>query len=478
MLTFIFVFTSILNVSNAKGAEAPKVIVPVPNTPEDIEIELYLPLVLGEYPPPQSVFGAESTTLHPNYNAKAEDADIYWIRNSTFSWRAIEPNPPNANGKPSYDWSSVEENFLIDASSRELTVIAIIKYTPKWARKFPNYVCSPVGKNYLDEFARFMKDLVKKYSAEPYNIKYWEIGNEVDVDPSLAPPSGIYGCWGDINDKNYGGEYYGEMLKQVYPAIKAGDPNAKVLIGGLLLDCDPTYDSNCMGGRFFKGIMKETSGQYFDIVSFHSYAWFLKHPDGTIEIVDKSNPKWKHRGGVVMGKIDYLRQVMSQYGVDKPMLLTEGSLVCRPEDGCIPNEEFLDAQADYVVNLFSRIWQAKLLGAIWFTLEGPGWRDSGLLDGLIPKPAYQALDFMTYELYKANLTGKVTEHTNIEGFKFTRSDKNIWVLWSEDHQEHTISLPAGWNKVYDKFGYLIKENILGEDDLIDINSSTYIEILP
>jgi hypothetical protein len=38
---------------------------------------------------------------------------------------------------------------------------------------------------------------------------------------------------------NFGGEYYGNMLKIVYPAIKSADPQAQVLVGGLLLDCDP-----------------------------------------------------------------------------------------------------------------------------------------------------------------------------------------------------------------------------------------------
>ena len=39
------------------------------------------------------------------------------------------------------------------------------------------------------------------------------------------------------NDPYYGGGYYAEMLKIVYPQIKAADPEAQILIGGLLLFC-------------------------------------------------------------------------------------------------------------------------------------------------------------------------------------------------------------------------------------------------
>ena len=46
----------------------------------------------------------------------------------------------------------------------------------------------------------------------------------------------MFGCWDDPEDAYYGGEYYAEMLKVVYPVIKEADPEAKVLFGGLLYE--------------------------------------------------------------------------------------------------------------------------------------------------------------------------------------------------------------------------------------------------
>jgi len=49
-----------------------------------------------------------------------------------------------------------------------------------------------------------MSELVTRYSKPPFNIKYWEIGNEPDIDPSLIAPTEPFGCWGDQNDEFYG----------------------------------------------------------------------------------------------------------------------------------------------------------------------------------------------------------------------------------------------------------------------------------
>jgi len=478
-IAIILFLTSSLNVTNVWGADNPIDQDPSQDSPSQNGNALFLPYVLGEYPPPQSVFGVEITIPHPNYNAKAETLQTYWVRNATFSWAAIEPNPPNSSGKPTYDWSSVSESYLIDAYQRELTVIATVKYAPKWARRYKKRACGPIAEENLDEFARFMKDLVKKYSAAPYNIKYWELGNEPDIQPWVFAEDDeypLYGCWGDPDSNTYGGKYYGKMLKKVYPAIKAADPQANVLIGGLLLDCDPTVDSNCKSGNFFKGILETTGGNYFDIVSFHSYAGFSSSGN----IIDETHPKWAHRGGVVVGKIDFLKEVMNNYGVNKPIMLTEVALFCAW--GCTtPDDDFLDAQADFVVTMFTRIWQANLMGAIWFTLPGPGWRDCGLLDSKgLPRPSHDAYFFMTEELYNFKLTGKVIDYPGIKGYKFARSGKNVWLMWSADRQIPVeIELPAGWKKVMDKFGTILFENTNPPvGNKITVDHPIYVELIP
>src|SRR5690606_32739206 len=127
----------------------------------------------------------------------------------------------------------------IQFSEQKLTPIIVISHTPTWAQQVPGASCGPIKPTALADFAKFMGEMASRYSKPPYNVHYWEIGNEPDVAPEQVPNDSVFGCWGNMSDPYYGGAYYAEMLKVVYPAIKKADPLAQVVFGGLLLDCDP-----------------------------------------------------------------------------------------------------------------------------------------------------------------------------------------------------------------------------------------------
>ncbi|MGE5225015.1 MAG: hypothetical protein ACM3PY_21480 [Omnitrophica WOR_2 bacterium] len=321
-----------------------------------------------------------------------------------------------------------------------------------------------------------MEDLVTRYSIPPYNIKYWELGNEPDVDPSLLPPDSPFGCWGDAKDPYYGGGYYAEMLKVVYPAIKAADPEAKVLIGGLLLDCDPDnppQGKNCNSALFLKGILENGGGNYFDLVSFHGYNLYW----GSLSL-DEHHPNWINRGGVVIGKISYIRELLNAYGLEKPLIDTEGALLC--SEGATnychpPDAKFFDLQADYVVWLFVRNWAYGISGTIWYSFDGPGWRYGSLLGpDQKPRPAYKAYQFMTRELDQAHYSGIVDQYPALHAYAFSSPGKKIWILWSPDGNEYTIHLPDGVVHVYNKYG--VEEPLSGSE--IKVNSPIYVEFNP
>lgn len=437
---------------------------------EDPPYTIYLPLIARNYPRWPSIFGIETNSLDTTKITNAQNANVYWVRNFSFSWARIEPVRTTT---PTYDWSVVNETGLMNASANGLTVVATVKFTPSWAQKYPGVSCGPVAVNAMDEFAQFMHNLVKRYSVPPYNIKYWEIGNEVDIDPDLVTPDSIFGCWGDESDTYYGGGYYADMLRQVYPAIKAADSQATVVIGGLLLDCDPTNPppgKTCRPSRFLEGILRNAGGAYFDAVSFHAFAIYL--PGQIYEM----SPNWSARGGVLLGKISFLREVLANYGVNKPLMLTESSLVC-PEYvlECNPvSNGFLEAQADYVAWLYLRGWAHQLMGIMWYTLEDSQWRSSGLYLNSTPKPAYYALQFATRELDESNLVGAVSQYPSLIGYDFRSPGKRVWVLWSPTRTDTLINLPAGALSVFDKYGAAVAP-VAGQ---ITVNSPVYIELSP
>ncbi len=437
-------------------------------------INTYLPFSVKHYPWITS-FGSQVRDFNnPSVVTLVEESRLNWARIDAFNWSQIEPTNTNSAG---YNWSSVDNATLQAASEKGIKVIAIIRGTPGWAQKVPPYSCGPVSEAALPDFAEFVSEVVKKYSVPPYNIKHWELWNEPDVVPSpgLGYDS-VFGCWGNSNQTYYGGEYYSDMLNIIYPVIKSADPTAKVLIGGLLLDCDPTFNKSCKPGKFFEGIIRNGinwKGDNFDYVSFHGYVPY--GGPGSPLYFDEHDPKWAHRGGVVLGKLDYLRYVMNKHGIDKPIFHTEAALLC-PEynttDCTTPNNQFYESQADYVVWVFVRNLANEVDTTIWYEFQGPGWRYGGLLDGIQnPKPAYNAFKFLTQELYYTTYSGRVLENTMVDGYEFSTNDKKIWVLWSPDENPHTVVLPATASKTYDKYGV----EIVLTGNQITVTSPVYVE---
>ena len=422
--------------------------------------DLYLPLVLDNYPPlpspppPPSIFGVEINIgrATQSISQTAYEANLSWIRYNGFLWHQIEETQGVRNWPESFDHAMIELN------RQRLTPIVIVRGTPAWAQKVPGVSgasCGPIKEDALDDFADFMREAVTRYSSAPYYVTHWEMGNEPDIDPTRIEDTLPFGCWGDESDAFYGGGYYAEMLKKVYPAIKEADPNAKVLIGGLLLDCDPTNPpegQNCQASHFLEGILRNGGADYFDMVMYHAYMYW-----GDVDLDwDLLNSKWDHRGGVFLGKLSFIREVLSRYNVEKAVMMNEGGLLCY-NSPCEPDENFRNDQANYVIRLYTRTGAAGLPGAIWYTLDGPGWREGGLLNGSQqPRPAYTALKFLASQLKNATYSKNLSTDT-MEGYQYSEGNTLYEIYWTNDSSTTSISLPTNAT-VYNKLGEDITPN--------------------
>jgi hypothetical protein len=381
-------------------------------------------------------------------------ANAFWVRYNGVLWSDVEPT------QGARDWSALA---TVDADlealvAQGLTPIVIVRRTPEWAQKVPGSICGPIQEEALDEFGQFMGELVTRYSQPPYNIKYWEFGNEPDVDPSLIDMTWPFGCWGDQADPYYGGGYYAEALKHIYPAIKEADPEAQLLLGGLLLDCDPTNPpegKDCLPARFLEGILQNGGGEVVDIVAYHAYP--LWQAEVTDEDLQQSS--WRARGGALLGKLDFIRETLAQYGVDKPIMMNEGGLICHESNSACPSDAYYNDQAIHAVRMYTRSWANGLVGSVWYTLNGPGWRESGMLDKQQePRPAYNTLQFMASLLDGATFSQNLSEGT-LEGYQFERDGTIYQLYWTQDGSTISHPLPAGTQSIYDKTG---QELTLGE----------------
>lgn len=417
----------------------------------------YAPLALSSYPW-RSFFGVESfggITPETALFTRTVELGSGWVRlNQRVSWRLSQPN----EGGP-IDWTRFVtlESELVGLNAAGIIPMIIVDDHPSWATIDPTNSCSAIRADKREAFADFMAAIVDRYSKPPYSVKYWEFGNEPDVDPTLVPKGNVYGCWGSIQDPYYGGESYGEMLKVVTPRIRAVDRSAKVLIGGLLLDREVTTDPN--NGRpelFLEGILKAGAGPHFDGVPYHFYPFYQGNPN-----LDYSLIGFASDGGI-LGKARYIRSLLSTYGLSKPIYLNETALMCvddseNPPSYCMPPDTgFYTAASHYAIKGALRALSVDVKAFVWYVVDNGGWRNGGLfnIDGT-PRPTYQVLrtfaQMIRNTTYLSQGAGYPSSH---EAFVLRRSSlEQVHVVWSKTTATAIVSAPTA--KVigaYDMYG--------------------------
>jgi hypothetical protein len=211
-------------------------------------------------------------------------------------WDRIETSP----GK--YDWT-VMDQLVEDATARGITILPTLLYTPPFYR-----TSEPAGSKGLyppddpQKLADFATKMVERYGThgtywgctelpvvgwqcdDPYRpLLLWEVWNEPD-----------YPSWWR-NDPD-AAEYL-DLLKPVYGAIKAADPDAQVALGSL---------TNAGGGTsdgYLDQLYELGGGDYFDVLSLNPYGYDV---------------------GAMMAYVRGMRTVAAAHGdAAKPLLITE-----------------------------------------------------------------------------------------------------------------------------------------------------------
>jgi hypothetical protein len=208
-------------------------------------------------------------------------------------------------------------------------------------------------------------------------------------------------------------------------------------------------------------------------VSFHGYPYY----DGN-QPVDEALVGWADRGGVVAGKVSYLREVMQSFNVSKPLFNTEMSLLCPeylPQYCTTPSLDFYEDQADYVVKAYTRSIALDIEANIWYTFNNGGWRFSAMLDETnTPKSAYHAYAYLISQLRKAQYLNDITSYAGVSGYRFTRpGSPQIWVMWSQDGTAKNVPLPAGTQRIFDKYG--VEQTPTAT---LSVSRSIYLEVIP
>lgn len=325
-------------------------------------------------------------------------------------WSDIEPVRTNP---PTYHWGIADRNIGI-AVRNGLEPFILFTGAPDWARTGDYKILTPEGRAAL---AEMVAAAAARYRGQ---ARLYSLFNEPDCNGPTAPPWGYSpsSCYG-----NYGAQYTA-LLKEVYPALKAANPDALLAIGGVALDNQGPVNS--FAAEFLDDLLRTGGGDYFDLMNFHYYTEF--------------SHLWDRYGRDVFGKTAYIRDVMARHGVDKPVILTEIGRA-----GLFSGDE---GQADYVVQGLARAFAAGNDLVLWYELSDEG--SIGYKFGLIddqgrPKPGYTA-----YQVLSQKLTGLtsygcvVTRYPGVEAYLFEAPDasRREVVAWSTDGLIRTVSLTS------------------------------------
>lgn len=358
-------------------------------------------------------------------------------------WSYIQPNDP-AGGAPTYNWAWYD-NTLQNIASSGLKIIATISGPPTWARvSVPSGAActNRIAAAKVTDFQNFVNAAVTRYKGSPYNIHVWELLNEPDAMDGYRCDTGV------MNYGQYGADY-ASLAAQIAPQIKAVDPEAKVIMGGVAYDwfylpqVDPNGDGSPTGrfNRYFMDDVAIAGGiSALDAVNFHFFRdyhlewerWTVGDPPtcGDHTLRDPTKPTYSAYGLDILAKgSHFMNRLKTCYGVDSPLWITEiGHHGMTDPSGSNP-EWTLDNQARYVFTVYARGLSLGAENITWYALkiipsvtaydyQGLLYdsRDPGLDNQ--PKPAFYAFQTLARELegyvYSATVPGAV----NVEAYSF------------------------------------------------------------
>ena len=235
-------------------------------------------------------------------------AGVRWVRIDV-AWDGIEDSVKGARNP----WYIAMVDYCVDqARMRNLNVLVTLWLTPGWANGGRSNNVPPTNPQDYADFARWAA------SHWAGRVAAWEVWNEPD-------PSQTF--WqGSV-------QQYVSLLRAAYPAFKAGDPAAKVILGG-----PASNDDGWIGQVYRLGARGS-----FDVLATHPYQAIADAPP---ERADDGNRWW-------FTHLPAVRNVMIANGDgNKPVWFTEFGWSAHANSPDTPNWQrgvTPEQQADYFI---------------------------------------------------------------------------------------------------------------------------------
>jgi hypothetical protein len=293
--------------------------------------------------------------------AAIADLGSKWTR-IDIGWRDFEPQRGAYNS-----WSvGAYRTELQRARAAGQKVVVMVATAPEWASGSSNANAAPRDPA---DYARFLDYLGRQYGQY---VDAWEVWNEPNY--SRFWPSGPNPA------------QYAALLKAAYPAVKAADPTAKVLFGGL-----STNDYKFLEGAYAAGAKGS-----FDVLATHPYS--CRSPETVVRGSDGRMTR------DTFSAYRELRASMAAAGDLKPIWFTEFGWSTTTAS-CGVSEA---TQADYLTRAYELAEQDPYVEVgLWYNLRNNFWAADA--DSVEARYGLLATDFRqkpSYAAFKAYAAGQ------------------------------------------------------------------------
>lgn len=337
-----------------------------------------------------------------------ESARLPWVR-MVFAWSDLEPS------EGTFEFAR-SDRAVAGAREHGVKILGILGTTPRWAngQLYPFY---PPPPERMAQWRNYVRTVCSRYRDEVYA---WEIWNEENITAFWMPAPDPAA--------------YVELVKDTTPQIRAADPEATVVMGGVAgLDYD--YQHTCLD----LGI-----ADHVDAMAYHPYSWTLRHGvPGPLEQLTAD----------IVAQERAL--IAAHTGRPLEIWLTElGWTTYSGESGFLPPPVDPQTQADYLLRSFINYAATEvdrvMVHCLWDERQDPADPECnyGLISNdLTRKKSYYYLSTFQSVIGRAvyaapgAATFTCSRPDTLRAHSFTLDDGSLAVAaWKSDDQADTLAL--------------------------------------
>jgi hypothetical protein len=287
----------------------------------------------------------DAATMQAEFDSM-QAAGISWVR-CDFAWSDLEPVQDS--------WNFAGTDAVVErAEASGVEILGILAASPPWANGGNAWNYPPTN---IDAWINYVQTVVSRYEGK---VAAWEVWNEEN----------IHAFWQPAPDA----AAYVNLLAAASPEIRAADPGATIVMGGVA----------GLGSEYLGTCLSLGAADYIDAIAYHPYAETIGVEGQPEE--DLLRPK----ESLCRFLVEFVHWLVAQYSTkDLEVWITEVGWTT-----CVETPPGVDenTQAAYMLRTLVNYASTDVDRVIWFSLRDTrlnSWDYYGLLEyNFVPKASY------------------------------------------------------------------------------------------